>query len=65
MSPTPGTGRVERARARAARARRRRPLNLDSIVDVALRIVDEEGTEAVEMRRVAAGFDTGPATLYE
>ena len=64
MSPTPGTGRVERARARAARARRRRPLNLDSIVDVALRIVDEEGTEAVSMRRVAAEFDTGPASLY-
>ena len=62
--PTPAPGRVERARAKAARARRRRPLSLDSIVDVALRIVDEEGTEAVSMRRVAAEFDTGPASLY-
>ena len=64
MTPSPAPGRVERARARAARARRRRPLSLDSIVDVALRIVDEEGTEAVSMRRVAAEFDTGPASLY-
>ncbi len=64
MTPSPAPGRVERARAKAARARRRRPLSLDSIVDVALRIVDEEGTEAVSMRRVAAEFDTGPASLY-
>jgi AcrR family transcriptional regulator len=64
MTPPPATGRVERARAKAARARRRRPLSLDSIVDVALRIVDDEGTEAVSMRRVAAEFDTGPASLY-
>ncbi len=62
--PSPVPGRVERARAKAARARRRRPLSLDAIVDVALRIVDEEGTEAVSMRRVAAEFDTGPASLY-
>ena len=45
-------------------ARAAAPLSLDAIVDVALRIVDEEGTEAVSMRRVAAEFDTGPASLY-
>lgn len=57
-------GRVERARARAARSKRARSLGLDAIVDVALRIVDREGVEAVSMRRVAAEFDTGPASLY-
>jgi len=51
-------------RVRAARARRRRSLSLDAIVDVALNIVDTQGTEAVTMRRVAAEFDTGPASLY-
>jgi AcrR family transcriptional regulator len=64
MSTLKPPGRVERARAKAARARRKRPLSLDAIVDVALRIVDEEGTDAVSMRRVAAEFDTGPASLY-
>lgn len=39
-------------------------LGVDAIVDKALRIVDTEGVEAVSMRRVAAEFDTGPASLY-
>lgn len=56
--------RADKARARAAKARRRRALSVGAIVDVAMRIVDEEGTEAVSMRRVAAEFDTGPASLY-
>jgi AcrR family transcriptional regulator len=64
MTTSKPPGRVERARAKAARARRKRPLTLAAIVDVALRIVDDEGTEAVSMRRVAAEFDTGPASLY-
>jgi AcrR family transcriptional regulator len=55
---------VERARARAARARRRPALGVDAIVERALRIVDTEGVHAVSMRRVAAEFDTGPASLY-
>jgi AcrR family transcriptional regulator len=62
MSTTKPPGRVERVRAKASRARRRRPLGVEAIVDVALRIVDEEGTDAVSMRRVAAEF--GPASLY-
>lgn len=56
--------RAELARARAARLRRRPRLSLDAIVTVALRIVDEEGVGQVSMRRVAAEFDTGPASLY-
>jgi AcrR family transcriptional regulator len=58
------TGRVEQVRARAARGRRRHVLGVDAIVEQALRIVDTEGVQAVSMRRVAAEFDTGPASLY-
>ena len=39
-------------------------LEVDAIVAAALRIVDTEGVAAVSMRRVAAEFDTGPASLY-
>jgi AcrR family transcriptional regulator len=39
-------------------------LNRDQIVDAAMRIVAEEGIDAVSMRRVAQVFDTGPSTLY-
>jgi AcrR family transcriptional regulator len=56
--------RVEEVRAGAARARRRPVLSVDAIVERALRIVDTEGVQAVSMRRVAAEFDTGPASLY-
>jgi AcrR family transcriptional regulator len=55
---------VEEARARAARGRRRSVLSVDAIVERALAIVDSEGVQAVSMRRVAAEFDTGPASLY-
>lgn len=55
---------MEQTRAKAARARRRPVLGLDAIVDRTLRIVDAEGVQAVSMRRVAAEFDTGPASLY-
>ena len=51
-------------RARVAQRRRRRTLGVAAIVDVALRLVDREGVDAVTMRRVAAEFDTGPASLY-
>lgn len=34
------------------------------ILDVALRILRDEGLEAVTMRRVAGELDTGPASLY-
>lgn len=47
------------------RPRASRPaLSLDQIVDAGLRIVLEEGIEAVSMRRLAAVFDTGPSSLY-
>jgi AcrR family transcriptional regulator len=39
-------------------------LNRQSIVDAALAIVDEEGLDALSMRRVAQRLSTGPASLY-
>ncbi len=42
----------------------RRRLDRESIGREALRIIDAEGIDAVSMRRVAAAFDTGPASLY-
>ena len=42
----------------------RRRLDRESIGREALRIIDAEGIDAVSMRRVAAAFATGPASLY-
>jgi AcrR family transcriptional regulator len=46
--------------ARPARA----PLNRERIVDAAMRILLDQGYEAVSMRKVAQALDTGPASLY-
>ncbi len=51
-------------RAVVATRRRRPALGAEAIVDVAIRLVDTEGVDSVTMRRVAAEFDTGPASLY-
>jgi AcrR family transcriptional regulator len=48
-----------------ARVRPVRPaLSRDQIVDAAMRIVVDEGIDAVSMRRVAQEFGTGPSSLY-
>lgn len=39
-------------------------LNRDAIVATAIRVIDEEGYDAVSMRRVAQEFGTGAASLY-
>jgi len=39
-------------------------LSIDAIVDATLRIIDTDGVDEVSMRRVAAEFGTGPASLY-
>ncbi|MBU2667588.1 TetR/AcrR family transcriptional regulator [Actinoplanes bogorensis] len=49
-----------RRRARPAK----NPLTRPEIVRTALRLVQSEGIDAVSMRRLAAEFDTGPASLY-
>ena len=43
---------------------RRDPLSRRQIVTVALRIADEEGLEAVSMRRIAKELGTGAMSLY-
>jgi AcrR family transcriptional regulator len=40
------------------------PLSEDAILDTALRILRNEGLDAVTMRRLASELDTGPASLY-
>ena len=52
-------------RPRSTRTRPAKPaLSEDGILEVAMRILREEGLEAVTMRRLAAELDTGPASLY-
>lgn len=54
----------------AAHRRPRRPrsreasLSRDQIVRAAIRLADEEGGQAISMRRVAASLDAGTMTLY-
>lgn len=43
---------------------RKEPITVHRIVDVALRLVESEGFNAVTMRRVAAAMHTGAASLY-
>lgn len=58
--PHPAQPGPKSRRARPAKA----PLNQRVIVAAALRLMDNEGLDAVSMRRVAQDLDTGPASLY-
>ena len=59
IPPSPWT------REPATRSRADKPvLSRESIVRTAIRVVDEEGFEAVSMRRVAQELGTGAASLY-
>ena|SRR5439155_11634147 len=40
------------------------PLSVEAVIGAGLRVLREEGIDAVSMRRVAAELDTGPASLY-
>jgi AcrR family transcriptional regulator len=42
----------------------REPLTRDRIVDAAMRLLVEQGYDAVSMRKVAQALGTGPASLY-
>ncbi|WP_433473202.1 TetR/AcrR family transcriptional regulator C-terminal domain-containing protein [Spirillospora sp. CA-142024] len=42
----------------------KRPLTQELVVDMAIRVLDADGLEAVTMRRVAQELGTGPASLY-
>jgi AcrR family transcriptional regulator len=56
-SEPPGARSVRERPARAA-------LSREAIVEAGLRILQQDGMEAVTMRRVAAELDTGAASLY-
>src|SRR5437899_2390560 len=62
----PGTAQWWNARqnARAPRRHRSGGLNLDAITAATLSIIDDEGLDAVTMRRVADEPGTGAASLY-
>jgi AcrR family transcriptional regulator len=49
---------------RKAKAAARTPLSQEAIVEVALRILESDGYDALSMRRVAADLGTGAASLY-
>jgi AcrR family transcriptional regulator len=54
---------AERSRGRG-RTRSRRALSADAIVEAGLRIADEDGIEAVSMRRIALALGVGAMSLY-
>ena len=58
--PTPPWQRVPQRPA----GRRRDPLTRDAIVQTAIRLLDQEGLDALSMRRIAEDLDTGAASLY-
>jgi AcrR family transcriptional regulator len=53
----------QRVPERAA-GRRRDPLTRETIVQTAIRLLDQEGLDALRMRRIAEELDTGAASLY-
>ena len=58
--PTPPWQRSPRRPSRA----RRDPITAEAITDAAIKILDSEGLDGLNMRRVADALDTGPASLY-
>lgn len=50
--------------AAGGRQASRTALSRESIVDAAVRVLDEHGLDGLSMRRVAEELDTGPASLY-
>jgi AcrR family transcriptional regulator len=74
MSPTPRQRRAARhqlgvgpgapAARRGPSGGTKKPITVDAIVTAAFGIVEEEGYQALTMRRVAAALETGPSSLY-
>ncbi|ADI07854.1 regulatory protein TetR [Streptomyces bingchenggensis BCW-1] len=74
MSPTPqerraarhqlGTGSSAPAARRGPSGGRKKPITVDAIISTAFGIVEEEGYEALTMRRLATALETGPSSLY-
>jgi TetR/AcrR family tetracycline transcriptional repressor len=60
-----GNGRGKARRRRAGRPRAgQEPLTREGILKAALRIVDDEGLEALSMRRLAADLGVNPMSIY-
>ncbi|MGW3568395.1 TetR/AcrR family transcriptional regulator [Streptomyces sp. NPDC000941] len=74
MSPTPqerraarhqlGTGSSAPAARRGPSGGRKKPITVDAIISTAFGIVENEGYEALTMRRLATALETGPSSLY-
>lgn len=64
MSAAPRPNRTLPWGAPEPRTPRRRNLSRESIVEVALGIIDAEGLDALSMRRISQELNTGPASLY-
>ena len=74
MSPTPQQRRAARhqqpGEASTPAARRgpsggtKKPITVDAIISTAFGIVENEGYQALTMRRVATALETGPSSLY-
>jgi AcrR family transcriptional regulator len=66
--PVPVAGSARWWREREGRLFRRRPradgLTIERIIEAALRVVDDDGLEALTVRRIASEFETGSASLY-
>lgn len=52
-------------RTPARAARERKPITQDAVLDAAMGLLDREGLDAINMRRIAQELGTGPATLYQ
>ena len=55
---------AERRERHRARSHARGALDVDTIVETALRIADDEGVDAVSMRRIASELRVGTMSLY-
>jgi AcrR family transcriptional regulator len=74
MSPTPEQRRAARhqlgtdagtpAVRRGPSGGRKKPITVEAIIETAFGIVEQEGYEALTMRRVATALETGPSSLY-
>src|SRR5580692_1676264 len=74
MSPTPqqrraarhqlGTGPSAAAARRGPSGGAKKPITVEAIISTAFGIVENEGYQALTMRRVAAALETGPSSLY-
>ncbi|MFE2408344.1 TetR/AcrR family transcriptional regulator [Kitasatospora sp. NPDC059408] len=74
MAPTPQERRAARHQLgtdadapgvrRGPSAGRKKPITVEAIIGTAFAMIEEEGFEALTMRRLATALETGPSSLY-